>query len=614
MQRLQRNIFLSFSLILVTLFSFGQADTSVQKKDSLSNVILQDFQEKISDFEQQRIEDSIQKKELENQLNSLTTADNLKRAELERKLREIENEQVQLREKKRAHIDSLRANAIGYPVKGFFDDTLFLVYTNSGSFSARDRAVAISDRIHKIEHDINFKNDTINITRTDNSVDLIFKETTIVSVSENDAIWNNSSRAELAQEYKNIINDAIKDYRDEHHWVTVLKKLGLVLLVLLALITLIVLTNRLFKWIAKKIIAQRGRLFKGIVLKNYTLVDAKSQVGLALNVNGIIRWIFIILIAYFALPVLFGIFRWTRNFAETLFGYILNPLKKIGNSFLDYLPNLITIIVIIIVFRYILKAIRFFKKEIESGTLTIPGFYPDWANPTFQIVKVLVYAFMFVVIFPYLPGSDSPVFKGVSVFLGFLFTFGSAGSLSNIISGIVLTYMRLFKIGDRVQIGDTVGDVVEKSLLVTRIRTTKNELISIPNSQIMGNKTINFSSDAPEKGLIIHSTVTIGYDVPWRNMHQALIDAALKTDSIESEPTPFVLQKSLDDFYVSYEINAYTKQPNKQARIYSSLHQNIQDVCNERGIEIMSPHYRAERDGNQSTIPAEYLEKTKNKG
>jgi small-conductance mechanosensitive channel len=169
--------------------------------------------------------------------------------------------------------------------------------------------------------------------------------------------------------------------------------------------------------------------------------------------------------------------------------------------------------------------------------------------------------------------------------------------------------MRLFKIGDRVKIGEVFGDVIEKSTLVTRVRTIKNEIISIPNSTVMNSHTINYSSDAPEKGLIVHSTVTIGYDVPWKQMHETLIEAAKRTELIMPEPSPFVLQTSLDDFYVSYQINAYTKEPNKQAIIYSDLHQNIQDVCNENGIEILSPHYRAARDGNMSTIPSGYLPK-----
>jgi small-conductance mechanosensitive channel len=214
---------------------------------------------------------------------------------------------------------------------------------------------------------------------------------------------------------------------------------------------------------------------------------------------------------------------------------------------------------------------------------------------------------MFVLIFPYLPGSDSEIFRGVSVFIGILFSLGSSSAISNIIAGIVITYMRPFKIGDRIKIGEMTGDVIEKTLLVTRLRTPKLEEITIPNSSVLSGNTINYSSNTKNEGLIIHSTVTIGYDVPWKDMHQALIDAALRTPEIINQPQPFVLQTSLDDFYVSYQINAYVKEVNRLAAIYSGLHQNIQDVCNERGIEIMSPHYRALRDGNTSTIPADQL-------
>lgn len=214
---------------------------------------------------------------------------------------------------------------------------------------------------------------------------------------------------------------------------------------------------------------------------------------------------------------------------------------------------------------------------------------------------------MLIVIFPLLPGSDSEVFRGVSVFLGILFTFSSSGSLSNIFAGLVLTYMRAFKIGDRVKIGDSVGDIVEKTLLVTRVRTIKNEDITIPNSTVLNSHTINYSTAAGEVGLIVHTTVTIGYDVPWKHVHELLVNAASDTVYIINNPKPFVLQTSLNDFYVSYQVNAYTKEPSKQAEIYSSLHQNIQDKFNEAGVEIMSPHYKALRDGNQATIPADYL-------
>ncbi|MNV64585.1 Miniconductance mechanosensitive channel MscM precursor [compost metagenome] len=220
-----------------------------------------------------------------------------------------------------------------------------------------------------------------------------------------------------------------------------------------------------------------------------------------------------------------------------------------------------------------------------------------------------MYAFMLVIIFPYLPGSDSPIFKGVSVFVGVLFSLGSSNAIANMVAGLVITYMRPFKIGDYIKIGDVSGEVIEKTALVTRIRTPKFEDITIPNATVLSSTSTNYSANTKSStnGLLIHTTVTIGYDVPWKDIQVALIDAALKTDLTEKEPKPFVLQTSLDDFYVSYQINVYTKEPTKQPRIYSSLHQNIQDSFNAAGIEIMSPHYSALREGNMTTIPPNYL-------
>jgi small-conductance mechanosensitive channel len=312
---------------------------------------------------------------------------------------------------------------------------------------------------------------------------------------------------------------------------------------------------------------------------------------------------------YLTLLVLLGIFPWTGGLGTKMVSFFLDPTKKIMFSVWHYLPNLITIIIVVIVFRYFLRIMAFFKNEIEHGNLKIPGFYVDWANPTFQILRVLVFAFMLIVIFPYLPGSNSPIFKGVSVFLGVLFTFGSAGALGNLVSGLVLTYMRAYKIGDRIQIGQITGDVVEKSILVTKIKTIKNEIVSIPNSTVMSSHTTNFSADALEHGLILHTSVTIGYDTPWRLIHELLIKAALATELIEKEPAPFVFQESLSDFYVCYQINAYTREPKRQHITYSLLHQNIQDAFNAAGVEIMSPHYSNLRDGNKTTVPSDHLPK-----
>lgn len=595
-------------LLLMSLFSFSQKKAS-SNSDSLNGIVLSEYNRKSNEREKLRVADSIQRVRLEKELSKLKTTDNLKKEKLQKQLDSISRkENLRLFEKKK-QIDALRATAKSFPVMGFFKDTLFVIYNKLGSFSAHDRADAITFRISKLADNYKFDRALLKIIPVETTVDLVYGETIILSVSENDAIWNNTSKLALVNDYKTMISNAIAKYKAETSFRTILKEIGFAAIVLFILGIIIFCLVRLFRWSAQKIIEQQGNRIKGITIKNYVLFDSKRQVSTFLSINKAVKWILILLAIYIALPILFGFFPWTKDFADTLFGYIITPLKKIAHALWNYLPNLFTIIVVFIVFRYVLKGIHFLKEEIEKGNLNVSGFYPDWANPTYQIIKVVVYAFMAIVIFPYLPGSDSPVFQGVSVFLGVLFTFGSSGSLSNVVAGLVLTYMRLFKIGDRVKIGEVVGDIIEKSLLVTRIRTIKNEIISIPNSTVMSSHTINYSSDTVDKGLIMHTTVTIGYDVPWKEMHQALLNAADRTELLLKEPNPFVLQTSLDDFYVSYQINAYTKEANKQATIYSQLHANIQDCCNEAGIEILSPHYRAARDGNRTTIPENYLDK-----
>lgn len=598
-----------FALLLVSNTSYSQKNTTNKVIDSLQNGFLLLQSKQLQEMEIARMQDSLKRIELENRIGALSTADNSKKQELLKELEQLKGKDKVRIALKQHKIDSLRNFVKGYPIKPFLEDTLFSTYTKLGSLSAKERSEAITNRIIKLAENYFFKSDSLKIIPSETTIDIVFGENIIMSISENDALWQNTSIEKLAGQYKSIIGKAVMAYKEATSWQTIAKQIGLALLVMVLLGTLINFIGKLFRTTASKIEAQKDKRIKGIIIRNYQLFTANSQLNFFLGINTILKWILIVIIVYLALPILFSIFPWTKGFSDTLLSYFIDPLKHILGSIWNYFPNLITIFVIIFVFRYVIIGIHYLKIEIEKGSLTIPGFYADWASPTSQIIKVLLYAFMFTVIFPYLPGSDSPVFQGVSVFLGVLFTFGSAGSLSNVIAGLVLTYMRAFKIGDRVKIGEITGDIIEKSLLVTRIRTIKNEIISIPNSNVMSSHTINYSSDASLNGLIMHTTVTIGYDVPWKNMHQALIDAALKTKYLLKDPKPFVLQTSLDDFYVSYQINAYTREPNKQAAIYSQLHQNIQDSCNEMGIEILSPHYRAARDGNMTTIPADYLGK-----
>ncbi|OIP60070.1 MAG: hypothetical protein AUK34_07040 [Ignavibacteria bacterium CG2_30_36_16] len=367
--------------------------------------------------------------------------------------------------------------------------------------------------------------------------------------------------------------------------------------------------NSLISLLNQKYESWKGTKIQSIRIKSVELLSAERTVEFITLVNRIIRFALQVILFYTYITIIFSLFKFSETWAKKLLGFVLNPLNSVLDSFVNFLPNLFFIIVLVFVFNYIIRFVKFFFLEIDSGKIEFPGFPRDWAMPTFKIVRFLILILAAIVIFPYLPGSDSPFFQGISIFVGILFSLGSTSAIANMVAGIVLTYMRPFKLGDRVKIADTMGDVIEKTLLVTRIRTTKNVDITIPNAMVLGSHIINFSTSAQERGLILHSTVTIGYDAPWKKVHELLINAGKETEFVLSEPKPFVLQTSLDDFYVSYELNVYTNNSNAMARIYSELHSKIQDKFNEAGVEIMSPHYGAMRDGNQTTIPQDYLPK-----
>jgi len=592
-------------LILPLALCAQVADSSGKRVDSFRNAALDKQSVELQRLKSAHLADSIREQQLQLQLKMLQSNNVQKKDALEKELAALRSADSVRLSRQRRRVDSLRSIVKGFPVKPFLD-TLFLLYSKQGSFTAGERADAVVNRIRKLHDDYRFSPDSLMIAPAESTTDITYKGDLIIAVSEQDALWMNEPREMLAQQYKTAISKAVLNYKKQTSWQTLIKEAGLALIVIAILILVIYFINYLFGKVSRWINSLTGSWLNGVHIRSYELLDARQEAAFLISALTFFKWVVILISVYLALPVLFGIFPWTQNFSQVLLSYITTPLKRILASLWNYLPNFFTIVVLVIVFRYVLRVFRFFKNEIERGALSLPGFYPDWANPTYQIIRVLTLAFMLIVIFPYMPGSDSPIFKGVSVFVGVLFTFGSAGALSNVVAGLVLTYMRAFHKGDRVKIGEVSGDIIERSLLVTRIRTTKNEIISIPNSTVMNSHTVNYSSDAPEKGLILYTNVTVGYDIEWRKVYDLLIMAAQRTEMVENEPTPFVLQLSLDDYYITYQLNAYTKQPNRQAVIYSRLFENVQDVFNEAGIELMSPHFYALRDGHDINIPKAY--------
>ncbi len=254
----------------------------------------------------------------------------------------------------------------------------------------------------------------------------------------------------------------------------------------------------------------------------------------------------------------------------------------------------------------IISFARFFFDSLRDQTIRFADFDPDWAEPSYKLSRFVIIAFALMVALPYLPGWESPAFKQVGLVLGVLVSLGSSGVVSNVMAGAVLTYTNAFKMGDRITIGECTGDVVQKSLFVTKVRTVKNEVVSVPNASILSSNVINFSTMSAQGRLIVHSTVTIGYEEPYEKIDKILLEAAARCSGVLKEPAPFVLQTSLDDYYVSYEVNAFTNQANNLQQVYSELHKHIQDTFNEAKVEIMSPAYTCLRDGNDIAIPVSY--------
>ena len=605
MKKIRLNILLI--VLVLANFTINAQQTNNNKVTDSSTNLIPDISALSRNVEEQRINDSIQKEELIAQLISLKSTDETQIEELQTKLKEIEEKENRNLKEKTQQIEFLKKSTKGYPVVGVLGDTLFHIYSKRGELSAKDRAEILTKKIHELYKDDYFNTDSLKVFETADNYTIQYGKTIVLSLNETDALWHDKNLSELGNEYKIKIADSIKKAKYENSLSRTLIRTGLVLLVILLtwlLIWLIRLGNRR---LMNSINSNKEKWLKKLAYKDYTFLNEEQKYQIILFITKLLRWFVYIVLIYISLSAIFSIFPITRGWADKLIQYILSPLKSIFIGIWNYLPNLFSILAIYFVMKYFIKFVKYIFTEIDSEKLKVSGFHADWAMPTFSIVKFLLYAFMFVLIFPFLPASDSNIFKGVSVFIGVLFSLGSHSSIANVVAGLVITYMRPFKVGDRIKIGDVTGDVIEKTLLVTRLRTPKNEEVTIPNSSVLSGNTVNYSTMARTVGLIIHTTVTIGYDVPWKKMHQALLNAADRTESLQKEPKPFVLQTSLDDFYVSYQINGYTRETNRFNRIYSSLHQNIQDCCNEMGIEIMSPHYRAQRDGNNTTIPADYL-------
>ena len=510
------------------------------------------------------------------------------------------------RVQRQQRIDSLRKITPGSPLI-VEEDTLLILYARSGGMLPEARVKAAAEIIESLGRKLVFKTDTLYVFESEYTSDIMAGNTVVMSVTDTDALWQGKPRAQLAQEHMNTIREKVIELHETYGLQKLIWRFVFAVLLIVVQMLLIKLTIWLFDRWRPRVMQKVTDWLKPISMKDYELLNAHRQSVVFMFFYRVLRILCILLQLFISVPVLFSIFPETKTFTFTILGYIWDPVKDIASSLVGYLPNLFKIIVICICFRYLVKLLKYFSTEIASGRLKIDGFYPDWAAPTFYILRVLCYALMLVMIWPLLPSSNSAVFQGVSVFMGLIVSLGSTSIIGNVMAGMVMTYMRPFRIGDYIKVGDIVGEVIEKNVLVTRIRTRKNEIVTIQNSNMLSAQTSNYTEAAKEFGIIVHTKVTIGYDVPWQQIKEIMENAALDTQGIKKNPKPFMLITALDDFYVEYEINAYTDNSATMPRVYSELHQNLLKRFFESGVEIMSPHIFARRDGIDTQMPADYL-------
>jgi len=471
--------------------------------------------------------------------------------------------------------------------------TLFRV-RGVAAYPAEERAQAIARRIEAVAGDASLAVDTLRVTESGERSTISAGDRVLMVVIDADANFEGVNRAILAELHRVRIAQAINTYRREHSpgvlFQATLYALGATLVLAVGLFA----GNRLFRHCH----AATERYFRSkmddVRGSSLQLVHTDSLWAYLSRVLRIVRAVSILMAGFAYAHFVLGLYPWTRPTAQHLFAILVGPLNRMGKAIVASLPNLLFLVILLVVVRCALKLIRHFFEAIENRTISFSGFDQDWAMPTYQLARVLVIAFALVVAYPYLPGSDTAAFKGVSVLLGVVFSFSSSSAIANVIGGYTLTYRRAYKVGDRVKIGDTVGDVIQIRLQATHVHSLKNEEVIVPNSEVLKTSVINYSSMAHKEGLILHTTVGIGYETPWRQVEAMLLESVQRTPGLLREPTPFVRQTLLGDFAITYEINAYCDQPQASNALYTALHHNILDIFNEYGVQIMTPAYVAD--------------------
>ena len=518
-----------------------------------------------------------------------------------------------------SQLPTVNPQTTGFPVV-LGKKTLLTIEAETPQMYASQRAQIATRQITRIAQDDTISLDTLVLqpnreVMTIAQIDADGNRSFILEVTSNDAQAAQRPLKALADDWFKIIQDEIAQYREKHSRQRQLFAMTATVVATLILVILILVINRLVATMRRYLGSWQETRAQPLRFQNLDILTVRAQGLLLQHLLSVLRWLLIICCFFSYSLVITFFFPQTEELGGEIINFFTREFASAWATLVNFLPDLFMIVVTIFIARFFLRVNRLVFDALEAGRISWPGFYPDWARPTRDLLTLLIWGVTVAIIFPYLPGSHSPAIQGLGLLGGALLTVGGAGTVASLISGYVIIYSRAFQEGDVISFDNYQGIVEQKSVLATQIRSLNGEILTIPNSALQSKSIINYSAVVRDfkLPLALQTTITLGYDVPWRQVHQVLVAAARTTPEVLTEPAPFVLQTSLDDFYVSYQLKAFINQPEKLPQIYSNLLQNIQDHCNEAGIEILSPHYTALRDGNQNTIPAAYLPKDYNR-
>lgn len=475
-----------------------------------------------------------------------------------------------------------------------FDGYNLFTVRGVASFPAVDRARVISERVELAAKDRSLSPDSIKIIRGIPYDEITLGNILLLRVFDSDAQLENVGRESFSAGVKFRIIKALYAYRYERSFNVVLKNIILSVAAIAVSIILLLLIRFFTRRINEVLERRLKERFEKIESKSFHLIRSNQILVTLSGFTRTVKYILILIIVFSAAQYILGLFPWTRFISVPLIALFVKPFSDFGRALLNFIPNFAFLTVIFFITKYLLKITKLLFQGLGQGTISIRGFDAEWAPTTYKIARLLLIVFAVIIAYPYIPGSESEAFKGISLFIGILFSLGSTSVIGNLIAGYTMTYRKTFKIGDVIQIENNTGEVVDIKLFITRIRTYKNEEVIIPNSVVLNTNVINYSTHASGKGLILHTTVGIGYETSWRLVESMLKLAADRTQRIEKEPPPYVLQKALGDFAVTYEINAYTKDPLNRLKTYAEMHQHILDIFNENNVQIMTPAYEGD--------------------